>query len=217
MDKYPLPRWLQGQEHWTQISLSFWLKLPHWTAEQAKALLFGVDPERDTADRLMMLDGVTIESSTTDERCKVFFIKKRSEQERFLITANAHGITKATPNDWIDFANKTLGITPGWSDLAINNKLIPGAAIPAGTSKLDTDDSVKDWMKAAQDLANQIGLDKWKIGIRQITARNICNAVAEALGKDEAYWGARGPRSGDSIRGTALKGWKFVPPKNGVV
>jgi hypothetical protein len=72
-----------------------------------------------------------------------------------------------------------------------------------------------DWISKAQDKAQELGLLKWKDGIRQITARGMCEAVSTALGKDQATWGKQGPRSSDNVRGKGLRGWKFTPPIEG--
>jgi len=72
-----------------------------------------------------------------------------------------------------------------------------------------------DWKAKAIEIANEEGLKRWNYGTSQITARNICNKVATELGKNNKYWGNRGPREGGTIRSVALKGWKFIPPKSG--
>lgn len=75
----------------------------------------------------------------------------------------------------------------------------------------------KEWVTKSVELANAIGLKKWKAGQQQITARNICDSVAIELakgvpGKPQKYHGAQGPRAAHAIRSTALAGWKFVCP-----
>lgn len=75
-----------------------------------------------------------------------------------------------------------------------------------------TDTSNKQWVEKALHLANSLALSKYNAGIREITARNICDAVATELSKDSTTHGTRGPRTGGSIRNTALKRWKFNPP-----
>ena len=70
-----------------------------------------------------------------------------------------------------------------------------------------------DWKEKAVEIANQLGLQKWARGEREITGRNICDAVATALEKDSKYHGTRGPRAATSVRNALIeKGWNFVPP-----
>ena len=85
-------------------------------------------------------------------------------------------------------------------------------AMPAATQN-NTDESQYDWKDEAVKLANEIGQKLWDAGQQQITARNICTAVEEELKKDNRSEGQRGPRSAGTIRGEALKGWKFRPKK----
>lgn len=71
-----------------------------------------------------------------------------------------------------------------------------------------------DWRDRARALAQAVGETKWRTGIRQVTARNICDAVASELAKDAKYHGIQGPRTASNIRNEALKGWKFLPPSD---
>ena len=66
------------------------------------------------------------------------------------------------------------------------------------------------WTVKARTIANKIALEKYNRGEREITARNICDAVASELGKDPKNNGTRGPRTAGNIRNVALKGWKFI-------
>jgi hypothetical protein len=73
------------------------------------------------------------------------------------------------------------------------------------------------WIAKAVEIANSIAFRKWEGGERQITARNICNAVAAELANGEPdspqkYHGTQGPRAAGAIRSVALKGWKFTQP-----
>lgn len=70
----------------------------------------------------------------------------------------------------------------------------------------------KDWQVKALEIANEIALQRWLRGERQITARNISESVATKLGKESRYQGNQGPRSASTVRNEALKGWKFTPP-----
>lgn len=76
-----------------------------------------------------------------------------------------------------------------------------------------TSPSDDGWIEKAQVIADKIGLEKYRNGIRQITARNICEAVASELELDETTWGKQGPRGADNVRNEGLRGWKFIPPK----
>lgn len=70
-----------------------------------------------------------------------------------------------------------------------------------------------DWIAKAWEIANRIGLERWETGRRQITARYICEPVAECLALDETTHGIQGPRGSDNVRVEGLRGWKFTPPK----
>lgn len=72
----------------------------------------------------------------------------------------------------------------------------------------------KDWKIRAWELADEVGLKQWEMGIRSITQHSICRPVSKALGEDKKYWGSQGPRAAGSIR-NALKGWEFSPPLSG--
>jgi len=69
-----------------------------------------------------------------------------------------------------------------------------------------------DWKVKARAIADKLALERHQRGEREITARNICDAVATELAKDSTTHGIRGERSAGSIRNLALKGWKFIPP-----
>ncbi|WP_229205810.1 hypothetical protein, partial [Duganella sp. Leaf126] len=87
---------------------------------------------------------------------------------------------------------------------------------PTGKASGTTKD-VDEWIAKSVAIANSIALQKWERGERQITARNICDAVAIELAKGEPdypqqYHGNQGPRAAGAIRNVALKGWKFTFP-----
>lgn len=73
-----------------------------------------------------------------------------------------------------------------------------------------TDD---DWIARARELAQAIGEEIWRVGVRQVTARGLSERVATELGKESRYHGMQGPRSASNVRNSALKGWKFAPPE----
>lgn len=227
MNRYPLPPWLQGHDHWTLMSLPFWFSLPEWTADQAAALVFGIDPERDTPDCLVMLDGVSIESTFKEPVSAKFLADIRRDQNRFLIAASAANKSSAPPEEWISFAQDS-GITPEWLDLVTdqNNSVvdqptglridyvIDQSSNKSGTAPSSDEKDLPEWVKAAIVIANEIGLKHLSYGVNQITARGICDAVANKLAKHPEYHGTRGPRTGNNIRNVALKGWKFIPPSD---
>lgn len=82
----------------------------------------------------------------------------------------------------------------------------PAAKVKAGTTPGN------DWKEKAHTIADELALKKYQRGEREITARNISDAVATELAKDSTTHGIRGERSAGSIRNQALKGWKFIPP-----
>ena len=75
---------------------------------------------------------------------------------------------------------------------------------------------IDDWKHEALRLAQEIGEKKWRIGERNISARNVSEPVSIALAKNPKWHGIRGPRDAGSIRSDALKGWKFTPPCAGM-
>lgn len=84
------------------------------------------------------------------------------------------------------------------------------ATPPGGPAEPGATDAA--WKTRARELAQEFGEAKWARGEREITARNICRAVAKELGKKPEFHGNRGPRSESNVRNEALKGWKFSPP-----
>lgn len=82
----------------------------------------------------------------------------------------------------------------------------PAAKVKAGTSP------GYDWAEEARAIADRLALERYQRGEREITARNISDAVAIELAKDTTTHGIRGERVAGSIRNGALKGWKFIPP-----
>lgn len=89
----------------------------------------------------------------------------------------------------------------------------PAAQTELQAGEPDTSDQAEpkyDWRIAAVEIANDIGSKRWESGQREITARNICGAVAIELAYNIKSHGQRGARVADSVRG-ALKGWKFRP------
>ena len=82
------------------------------------------------------------------------------------------------------------------------------------TSKIKIDASADLlWKDKARAIANKIGLARYGNGIRQITGRSICEAVASELAEDDTTHGLQGQRSANNVRTVGLAGWKFHPPK----
>ena len=85
--------------------------------------------------------------------------------------------------------------------LTVKVKPVP-VAMPSGD----------DWRVKARTITDRVALERYTRGEREITARNICDAVATELGKDSTTHGNRGQRSSGNVRNNVLKGWKFTPP-----
>ncbi|WP_233862876.1 hypothetical protein [Paraburkholderia adhaesiva] len=95
--------------------------------------------------------------------------------------------------------------------LAFTRGYLPDVAI-GSSSTSDAPATNTDWIARARELAQEIGMEKWRAAMREITARGVAGAVATELAKIPEYHGKRGPRSADNVRSVALKGWKFSPP-----
>lgn len=92
----------------------------------------------------------------------------------------------------------------------------PSSEVTDANSERAIADRDKDeWKVVARKLAQEIGEKKWRLGMREVTARNVAASVETQLSSigERQYWGKRGPRSASSIRNEALVGWKFTPPK----
>ena len=108
-------------------------------------------------------------------------------------SASCSYVMKDDVNAWL----KQQGVGYTWKPKPIPIKAAPG--VP--------------WEEKAKAIANKIGLERYDKGIRQITARNICEAVASELNTDTTTHGIQGPRSAGTVRTVGLKGWKFSMPK----
>lgn len=87
----------------------------------------------------------------------------------------------------------------------------------ATQTKVGAGDTAADdagWQTKAKAEADRIGLEQYETGIRQITARSICDDVAAELAKDNTTWGLQGPRTSNNVRTDGLRHWKFTPPKD---
>lgn len=114
-------------------------------------------------------------------------------------------VTPADVNAWLE----AQGAPYRWNVAApITTPEPPDAPVAAVPSQSDD-----DWRAKARVIADRIGLEKYRTGMQQITARNICDAVANELALDKTTWGQQGPRGADNVRNEGLRGWKFTPPK----
>lgn len=119
-------------------------------------------------------------------------------------------------NEWGKTTGNEFSIenTAGWVDeRGYMNLQGQSAPTAKGEAVSHTNSSVDNWEEKALAITNDIARKRYENGVREITARNICDAVATELEKDNSTHGQRGPRCADSIRTTVLKGWKFTPLK----
>jgi hypothetical protein len=114
----------------------------------------------------------------------------------------AEALHQFVPSDVMKWVKDTKRADGGWP--GILRKPSNGKPTDAGGT----------WEEKARHLAQSIGEKKWDHeGVRQVTARNVCKAVAMELAKDPTTHGTRGPRAAESVR-KALNGWRFVPPSS---
>lgn len=118
---------------------------------------------------------------------------------------------------WDDLPRELVALARQQSDAPEQNDAATSAGndAPVKVGGGDTATEDEDWPTKAKAEADRIGLEQYKTGIRQITARSICGDVAAALSKDESTWGLQGARSSSNVRVKGLRGWKFTPPTNG--
>lgn len=109
---------------------------------------------------------------------------------------------------WIADTTQPGGMRPQHGPSWMFPTVTPAAKVKAGAGATPGD----DWIEQARAIADKFALERYQRGEREITARNISDAVAIELAKDSATHGIRGERSAGSIRNSALKGWKFIPP-----
>ena len=171
-----------------RIDWARWLGRAFWTPHQAVYLLSLFDPENTiiSQERLAEMARL-IDDFTCDQEA---------------------GILKphASPTDWIAWA-QSRGLTiPSQLELLV-------ATHSTKTAKPQGEPVTGDhWTVKARAIADKLALERYKRGEREITQRNICNAVHLKLADDTKAWGTHGPRSAGNIRNVALKEWKFIPP-----
>ncbi len=116
------------------------------------------------------------------------------------------------PKDWMKYDDAAEILWSDLNDWLAKNYPLVKFRFPKGKAKQGTSQSSDDWKDKARAIADKLALERHQRGEREITARNISDAVATELAKDSTTHGTRGERSGGNIRNLALKGWKFIPP-----
>lgn len=145
------------------------------------------------------------------------------EQADMLRQNEAPGLTfPCTPNELVDFVDSDAGsmfgslFVPDVFRDAVKAQSATDAGTPDAGKVGDGNDKSPngdDWEIKAGEIADKIGLERWTAGIRQISPRNINEAVATKLGEEKKYWGNQGPRASSSVRNALMKiKWKFIPP-----
>lgn len=138
-------------------------------------------------------EGIPIDTTGTDP----------TKRMRVAIAVAGSYIRADNLNKWLESAGYNVQVDEE------SHQVVP---VPDAESAPVTSPSDSDWKEQARVIANAIGLEKWNSGIRQISARSICDAVATRLGKNQKCWGTQGPRNSNAVRSVALKGWKFIQP-----
>jgi hypothetical protein len=204
-----LPRWNK------------WRLMPEVKIWEAVALSLNIEPEKIETDRIGWTEGghPFDESDDFNDRLKILR-KHASNQTHFPTPCSLNmGSWHLGEKRLDEFAawcsHVGFEIPPELSALA---KAAPQTAPmvevrPAKPEAVPvTSPSGDGWITKALAIAGDISLKKWKAGMREITARNISDALATELSKDSTTHGKRGPRSSGGVRNFALKGWKFTPP-----
>lgn len=148
-----LPQWNQGDDHWVLQKLPSWLKLPTWTAAQAAAIINDEDPENRSTDTLELLDGRCISLSTTNEVEKNYLYNFRHNKEAFMVHATAHNKDRASPADWLLFAETVVFIRPEWKQLAIDEGLLPSTKVSGAPNVVtipvqkQQDNAILKWLR----------------------------------------------------------------------
>lgn len=122
-----LPQWQQGDDHWVLQKLPSWLRLTTWTVAQAAAIINDEDPGNQSADTFELLDGRSISRFTSNESVQNYLRIFRHNKEAFMVHASAHNKDKASPAEWLSFAEEIVGISPEWKQLAIDKGIWPPA------------------------------------------------------------------------------------------
>lgn len=186
------------------INWLYWVhQMPTLTAAQAARLMSGLDP-----DIFSNLDNPPNRATSNEA------VKQARNIQRL---ADAESMQSATPGKWMEWAARYKFEVHTLFRIEVE-ELEKGQKEQGGavTEKTDVERGVvsaNDWIAKARKIADQIGLERWNNGQRQITGRNIAAAVASELAKDESTHGKLGERGEDNVRTVGLKEWKFIPPK----
>lgn len=163
------------------------------------------------AANALLAAGVATFDERTELRTTEFFGEKVTEMATVWKIAEGDTAPEITPD------NCRVGL-PSLEQIA-DRYATKLEAAPHGTpaAKVEpapvTSASDDNWIQKARTIADRIGPEKYRAGMRQITARNICDAVASELALDETTWGQQGARGADNVRNVGLRGWEFTPPK----
>jgi hypothetical protein len=127
-----LPAWQQGDDHWTNIELAFWLSQPTWAVEQAVCVLTGEKPDKSCADTLSLMDGREINRHGAKTE-QTYCICLKADQNRIEQAARARNMIHATPAEWVSLAESS-SIVVGWKQLAIESGLFNPLCVVAATA-----------------------------------------------------------------------------------
>lgn len=163
------------------------------------------DVQREAAERFSLEDAeIRIGTPTAEERANPRLLKPGEHTKMFpqwAVAGDVHVHWRKVITDAIQAGQLTA---------------YDGASLfPKDVVKVANDPSgeiVDDWVVKAKAIADRIGLERWNSGVQEITAHNICKAVAKELADDRTAHGKRGARAANTVRTAGLKKWKFKPP-----
>ncbi len=182
----------------TSPNFEYWRRFSAYSIYEASALMAGIDPRAmsDLADAEgdeLILDDVIKELLSAVEAQEV--VLGISQNPPFTPETL---ITKSSFLEWL----------PGHGFIELAEELADCAQVTLTNQPLDSGEKL-DWRAKAKELADTLGQERWDRGERQITARNICDAVQKELAKLKDCHGLQGPRGASDVRNRGLKGWKF--------
>lgn len=201
---------------WNKTELSTYFRYGYWKPEGALNALVGLRYANSNI-LLKPWDGY-FEPPNTAAEMRADLTEQAKDNATYIMNIfnasfdnDADRDGERAPSFFIEFAIAN-DFRPEWLDWAIERELYQLESAPAAKGEAVTSPSGDDWIVQARAIAEKIALERWDRGEREITARNICEAVATELAMDSTTHGTRGERSSGSIRNIALKGWKFIPP-----
>ena len=207
----------------SRTTLTKYLELETWTPEQAASLVAGIDPDTIQPDEIacslssLHLDGIDAFVSgmevyaAMNGACVAANAVRIQQEGGSMFQKRAQILrlwnSQLNPSEKVHSAEfvtwcKSKNIDTTWLAAASLAAKVKAATSPSGD----------DWITKARAFADREAVTRYARGEREITARNICEAVATELAKDSTTHGTRGERASGSIRSVALKGWKFIPP-----